>query len=55
MNFDNPVYCKRSEDQFSLEKNEYNPSVDLPEGASDVIAVSSYAHHYYCLSVIIGH
>lgn len=38
MNFDNPVYRKRSEDQFSLEKNEYNPSCDLPPGVSDELA-----------------
>lgn len=50
MNFDNPVYCKRSEDQFSLEKNEYNPSVDLPEGASDVIAPLRLSCENYSMS-----
>lgn len=36
MNFDNPVYRKRSEDQFSLEKNEFNPACDLPPGVNEL-------------------
>jgi len=30
LNFDNPVYRKTTEDQVSLEKNQYQPSRSLP-------------------------